>query len=226
MISHYEMILRILVGAFLGGAIGFERDRHRRQAGLRDHFLVGLASATFMVVSAQFHFFQHYNGAQGVGTDPSRIAASVVTGIGFLAGGAILKTGITVQGLTTAAGLWMVAAIGLCSGAGMFWEAGTVTVMGLTALTLFRIFQEKSNDLPRRQVTVTVGDPQVVIPELYTRLVKAGVSVSEFDYEQSIETNSARVCFETDIPIKLGLPAFMHMLARLPGVLAVKVNKL
>jgi len=226
MISHYEMILRIFVGAFLGGAIGFERDRHRRQAGLRDHFLVGLASATFMVVSAHFHFFQHYSGVQGIGTDPSRIAASVVTGIGFLAGGAILKTGITVQGLTTAAGLWMVAAIGLCSGAGMYLEAVAVTVMGLAALTLFRIFQEKSEDLPRRKVTVTVADPQVVVPELYAKLKKAGVFTSEFDYEQSMETNTARVTFETDIPIQLGLTAFMHLLAKLPGVQSVRVSKI
>ena len=226
MISHFEMILRLAVGAFLGGAIGFERDRHRRQAGLRDHFLVGLASATFMVVSAHFHFFQHYAGVTGIGTDPSRIAASVVTGIGFLAGGAILKNGLTVQGLTTAAGLWLVAAIGLCAGAGMYPEAVAVTVMGLAALTLFRIFQEKSANLARRKVTVTLTEPRDVIPALYAKLAEAGMAPSDFDFEQTAESIHARISFEADIPIRLGLPAFMELLARFPGVEGVKVVRI
>ena len=92
-ITHVDMILRIAIGAALGGTIGLERDRHGRQAGLRTHLIVAMASATFMVVSAHFQFFQNYGNVPGLSTDPSRIAASVVTGIGFLAGGAILKTG-------------------------------------------------------------------------------------------------------------------------------------
>lgn len=76
-ISHPEMIMRIAVGAVLGGAIGMERDCHGRQAGLRTHFLVALASATFMVVSAHFHFFQNYGAGAGITADPSRIAVPV-----------------------------------------------------------------------------------------------------------------------------------------------------
>src|SRR5262245_16883091 len=120
MISHLEMITRIAVGSSLGGVIGFERDLHGRQVGLRTHLIVAMASATFMVVSNHFVGFQNYD--HPVEADVSRIAASVVSGIGFLAGGAILKTGATIQGLTTAAGLWLVTAIGLATGGGMYVE--------------------------------------------------------------------------------------------------------
>jgi uncharacterized membrane protein YhiD involved in acid resistance len=106
-----ELVLRIAVGTALGGVIGYERDIHGRPAGLRTHAVVALASATFMVVSTHMVYFQHYKAGDLVEVDGSRIAASVVSGIGFLAGGAILRNGATVQGLTTAAGLWLVAAI-------------------------------------------------------------------------------------------------------------------
>jgi hypothetical protein len=139
--------------AFLGGVIGFERDIHRRQAGLRTHLIVAMASATFMVVSAHFVFFQRYVPGNLVAVDSSRIAASVVAGVGFLGGGSILRTGATVQGLTTAAGLWLVAAIGLCAGSGMYPESVFVTVLGLLALTVLRVFEDKK--VLRRRVVLT-----------------------------------------------------------------------
>ena len=84
---HLELLVRILVGTVLGGAIGYERDLHGRPAGLRTHAIVALASATFMVVSTRFVYFQHYAKDDLVAIDPSRIAASVVSGIGFLGAG-------------------------------------------------------------------------------------------------------------------------------------------
>jgi len=84
-----ELIVRILVGTALGGIIGYERDIHRRPVGLRTHLIVAMAAATFMVISSQLVYFQHYGKEDLVEVDASRIAASVVSGIGFLAGGAI-----------------------------------------------------------------------------------------------------------------------------------------
>ena len=108
-----ELLIRLVVGTVLGGVIGYERDVHGRPAGLRTHLLVGLASTTFMIVSTHFVYFQHYAKNDLVTVDTSRIAASVVTGIGFLGAGTILRTGIDVKGLTTAASIWAVAAIGM-----------------------------------------------------------------------------------------------------------------
>jgi len=97
----------VVGGTVLGAIIGYERDVHGRPAGLRTHLIVALASTTFMLISTHFVYFQRYAKEDLVAVDTSRIAASVVTGVGCLGGGAILRTGINVQGLTTAAGLWL-----------------------------------------------------------------------------------------------------------------------
>src|SRR5439155_7934576 len=102
-----ELLLRMGAGMVFGGLIGYERERTGHPAGLRTHLIVSLASATFMVVSTQFVYFQSYGKDDLIAVDTSRIAASVVSGVGFLGAGAILRTGISIQGLTTAASLWL-----------------------------------------------------------------------------------------------------------------------
>jgi putative Mg2+ transporter-C (MgtC) family protein len=173
-----QLVLRIIVGTFLGGVIGYERDIHGRPAGLRTHALVALASSTFMVVSTHMVYFQDYHHGDLVEVDSSRIAASVVSGIGFLAGGAILRTGISVQGLTTAAGLWLVAAIGLCAGGGMFVESVATTVVGIVVLTMLRRFEDKDDRVRRRlHLTLTEGATQTeaLIEKLRERDVLASL---------------------------------------------------
>ncbi|NLN06375.1 MAG: MgtC/SapB family protein, partial [Firmicutes bacterium] len=103
-----ELILRLFVSVLLGGLVGLERERHNRPAGLRTHILVCLGSALIMIVS-----FAGFSGTFGFSGDPARIAAQVVSGIGFLGAGTILRQGGFVRGLTTAASLWVVAAVGL-----------------------------------------------------------------------------------------------------------------
>jgi len=123
----------------LGALIGFERELRDREAGVRTHLLVSLGSALFTIVSAYgFHEFL-VNGGNVVRADPSRIAAQIVTGIGFLGAGAIIREGLSVRGLTTAATLWVVAAIGMGCGAGYYWPAAAATVLTLVALWPLRI---------------------------------------------------------------------------------------
>jgi putative Mg2+ transporter-C (MgtC) family protein len=152
---HVELLLRILVATGLGAVIGLERQIHGRPAGLRTHMLVGLASSTFMVVSTHFVYFQHYQKEDLVTIDTSRIAASVVAGTGFLVGGAIRRTGLTVQGLTTGAGVWLVSSIGLAAGGGMYPESVGATVIGLGALSVMRRFERKDDAAVRRRLAVT-----------------------------------------------------------------------
>jgi putative Mg2+ transporter-C (MgtC) family protein len=166
---NVELVVRILVGTALGGVIGYERDIHGRPAGLRTHAIVALASATFMVVSTHLAYFQGYHAGDFTEVDGSRIAASVVSGIGFLAGGAILRTGFTVQGLTTAAGLWLVASIGLCAGGGMYVESVAATVIGVAALTILRRFEDK-DDRIRRRLLLTLTDSAVATDALVAKL--------------------------------------------------------
>jgi putative Mg2+ transporter-C (MgtC) family protein len=132
-----EIAVRLVIAAALSGLIGLEREWRERAAGLRTHMLVGVGSALFTLVSAYgFNDFL-VGGSNVVRADPSRIAAQIVTGIGFLGAGAILRQGLTIRGLTTAAGLWVVAAIGMAVGAGYYGGAliGTgVVLFGLGPL--------------------------------------------------------------------------------------------
>jgi len=111
--QQLDISIRLVVAAVLGAAIGFEREIHLHPAGMRTHLLVALGSAAFSVLSIFF-----FTSPNGVPTDPSRIAAQIVSGIGFLGAGAIIKYGTSVRGLTTAASLWATAAVGMAAGAG------------------------------------------------------------------------------------------------------------
>jgi putative Mg2+ transporter-C (MgtC) family protein len=127
--------LRLLLAAVLGAAVGLEREIHDHPAGMRTHLLVSLGSAGFTVLSiAAF---------PSPGSDPARVAAQIVTGIGFLGAGAILKQGVTITGLTTAASLWVVAAIGMAAGAGAWVTALTITVIAVVSLWPLRLITER-----------------------------------------------------------------------------------
>ena len=123
--SDLELLGRLLLAAVLGGAIGAERELNDQAAGLRTHMLLTIGACLFTVISA-------YGFRRGVGTDPSRLAAQIVTGIGFLGGGAIVRHGLTVKGLTTAASIWATASVGVAVGAGdyVLGVGGAALVVG------------------------------------------------------------------------------------------------
>lgn len=143
----WEFALRLVIAGVLGGVIGWDREYRAKEAGLRTHFLVSLGSALIMIVSQ--HAFADVIGKSGIGLDPSRVAAQVVSGIGFIGAGTILINKQFVRGLTTAAGLWATAGIGLSIGGGMYWVgvcATLLTLVGLEFLTLvFRNVGEHSS---------------------------------------------------------------------------------
>ncbi len=167
-----EMILRLCLAALLGGLVGMERGSGDRPAGLRTHILVCTGSTLIMLVSAY--------GLQnsGVGYDGSRIAAQVVSGIGFLGAGTILHEGLTVRGLTTAASLWMVAAIGLAIGAGMLAVSVFATVIMLITLVTFHQFEKRfgvSGKVERRYIRVVVKKNQDGVTQVLDYLQKHNV---------------------------------------------------
>src|SRR5690348_11877594 len=127
-----EALLRLALAGVLGGLIGLEREVREREAGLRTHLLVAVGAALFTIAGAY-----GFDSARAI--DPTRVAAQVVTGIGFLGAGAIIRQGFSVRGLTTAATLWVVAAVGLASGAGYYSGAVITTAVVLVALWPLRI---------------------------------------------------------------------------------------
>lgn len=220
---HADLLLRILVGTVLGAVIGYERRMHGRPAGLRTHLIVALASSTFMVVSTHFVYFQAYAKGDLVAVDPSRIAASVVTGVGFLGGGAILRTGVNVQGLTTAAGLWLVAAIGLSAGAGMYVVSVFATVLGVVALTLLRRLEHKDDGHLVRRVSLTLGSEAPPISTILAALRKREMIVNAAPYEKRIDGASMEVTFQTRIPAESS-DQLVEVLESQPGVRRVRVD--
>ena len=137
--EDFVLLGRLLLAAVLGGAIGAERELNDQAAGLRTHMLLTIGACLFTLISA-------YGFGSGIGTDPSRLAAQIVTGIGFLGGGAIVRHGLTVKGLTTAASIWATASVGVAVGAGSYvlGIGGAVLVVG----TLFGL-RRVSNVLQR-----------------------------------------------------------------------------
>jgi putative Mg2+ transporter-C (MgtC) family protein len=143
-----DAFFRLAAATALGGVIGLERELDEKAAGLRTHMLVSLGSALFTMVGAYgFHDFLVGGGAI-VRADPSRIAAQIVTGIGFLGAGVIFRQGFTIRGLTTAASLWVVAAVGMAAGAG-FWKGAVIgTAVGIASLRPLEWLKEKA--IPQR----------------------------------------------------------------------------
>jgi putative Mg2+ transporter-C (MgtC) family protein len=169
MSEDFELLGRLLLAAVLGGAIGAERELNDQAAGLRTHMLLTIGACLFTLVSA-------YGFGGGLGTDPSRLAAQIVTGIGFLGGGAIVRQGLTVKGLTTAASIWATASVGVAIGAGSYvlGIGGTLLVVG----TLFGL-RRLSNLLQRWGVsreeyvlsTTTEFDAQRVVDAIRSERV-------------------------------------------------------
>ena len=137
-INDLDIIIRLCLGFIAGGIIGFERSSRRQVAGLRTHILISLGATSLMLLSIWLP--QQYGLARG---DPGRIAAQVVSGMGFLGAGAIIRLGNNVRGLTTAASLWLVAAIGLIIGAGMYLAALAIIILSLVALVLMNRVEKK-----------------------------------------------------------------------------------
>jgi putative Mg2+ transporter-C (MgtC) family protein len=210
-----EVLLRLFVAAALGGAIGLERELRERQAGLRTHLVVSLGSALFTLVSA--YGFANF----GVRVDPTRIAAQIVTGIGFLGAGAIIRQGLSVRGLTTAATLWLVAAIGMAAGAG-YWEGaliatlGAIITLGPLRVVAYRFLVRFRPALQRLLIEIPAGGSPVPIIEAVER---QGGHVVSLEVAQEGDRRSIAV----DLQLAEGsAPAVVAGVAEIDGVLEVR----
>jgi len=217
-----EALLRLSLAAVLGGMIGFERELREREAGLRTHLLVSLGSALFTIVSA--YGFRDFltSGAVVVRTDPTRIAAQIVTGIGFLGAGAIIRQGFSVRGLTTAATLWVVAAVGLACGAGYYSAAALSTALVLLALyplriIAYRILIRFRPEDGRLLVELPLGQsPGVVIDELE----RLGARIASLEVTQ--EGDRRRLEVDVALPRDLHVPNIVSRIAEVENVAGVR----
>ena len=217
-----ESLLRLALAATLGGLIGVERELREREAGLRTHLLVAVGSALFTIVGAYgFHDFLS-SGQSVVRADPTRIAAQIVTGIGFLGAGAIIRQGLSVRGLTTAATLWVVAAVGLASGAGYYSAAVITTGLVLIALyplriVAYRILRRFRAEDGRLLVELPAGTPP---GQLLDEIERSGARVTALELSQ--EGDRRRLELDLALPRELPAPRLVARLADVPNVADVR----
>ncbi len=221
-LENPELFWRLLLAAALGGLVGFERERHNRPAGLRTHILVCLGSTLVMIVSVV-----GFAGELGARGDQARIAAQVVSGIGFLGAGTIMRQGSAIRGLTTAASLWVVAAIGLAVGIGLYVPA--VFATGLVLGSLFflsgveklaargrygKTLQLRAVDQPGLlgKISALLGNHGVSI---------TGVALSETMYLEAYKAETVAIELQVRVPADFNAGRLMEELLRLPGLLEV-----
>ena len=221
-LSWPEALLRVVIAAVLGGAVGFERELRDREAGFRTHMLVSIGSALFTIVSA--YAFREFLVAGGsvVRADPTRIAAQIVTGIGFLGAGAIIRQGLSVRGLTTAATLWVVAAVGLAAGAGYYSAAVFTTALVLIALYPLRIIAYRLTSRFREETSTLVAQlPSGASPgPLIDEVERVGARVQSV--EISHEADRRSVLLDVTLPPRLDAPRVIAAIGELDDVLEVR----
>jgi putative Mg2+ transporter-C (MgtC) family protein len=174
-VSPRELLLRLGTAAVLGSLIGLERQRLDKAAGLRTHMLVSVGSALVMIVSASG--FEDVLQPGRVALDPSRIAAQVVSGIGFLGAGLILRRNQTVHGLTTAASVWAVAAVGLAAGGGLYLAATAATVLILVILAAIRPLEDRLFGRGARRTLSLITDTKLPVTDVEARVRDTGLDV-------------------------------------------------
>jgi putative Mg2+ transporter-C (MgtC) family protein len=223
-----DIVLRILLAFALGGAVGLERQLRDQAAGFRTHILVSLGAATFAMASVfGFESFITVTAASNVRVDPAGIAGGVVTGIGFLGAGAIIRHGISVRGLTTAASLWAVAAVGLASGLGLYVLAAisaAATLLGLFVLHFFeaRVLDRRLRGLAYLEVRFAHRAP-APLNGLLESLDQHQVVVKRLTME-SEDTEGALVHLKLQLPSGMRPSDVVRVVDALEGVEAVSLN--
>ncbi len=218
----WEGLLRLVVAALLAGVIGVERELREQEAGLRTHMLVCVGATMFMLVGVYGWSDYDLGNDIGVVVDPSRVASYVVSGIGFLGAGAIIRHGINVRGLTTAASLWVVAAIGVSVGAGMYAFAVATTALVILALwplsQVKRLLAGKGDESRRLAVTL---DPATSIVSVLAAIEESGYVMESLEIGEEEDTRRLDVVIKTAGDASLA--DLLDGLAELEGVRSATV---
>lgn len=217
--NEADMILRIILSCVLGGLIGLERESLNKSAGFRTHILVCVGSALVMIVSMEMYTMYHSK----IALDPGRIAAQVVSGIGFLGAGTIMREGATVKGLTTAATLWVVAGVGLAVGAGLYFPALVATgVIFLTLIYLGKVEKLMTGHTHVSVLVVTAENRPGQLGRVGAFLGEMEILILNIQMKQMKDDH--KVMFEIDIktPDHINMNEVLYQLSDIPGVYQVE----
>ncbi|SNR97021.1 putative Mg2+ transporter-C (MgtC) family protein [Anaerovirgula multivorans] len=222
MITNTDLLLRLLLAGVLGGIIGFEREVNNRPAGFRTHILVTVGSCLIMILS--IYGFIGF-GPEGRGGEPARLAAQVVSGIGFLGAGTIMREGTNVKGLTTAASLWISGGIGLAVGAGFFIGALITTAIALFSLASLGLLEKRIGKLRRySEVKIKgigrpgfIGDIGTVFGRFHIN-IKNIIVENDFTQEEDEYEYNMQITFFVKTPSKLNRLEVYNDLKRIEGI--------
>lgn len=216
-IPFNEILLRIGLSLVLGGVIGFERERDNQPAGLRTHMILVIGACLAMILSINMGVIS--------GNDPARIAAQVISGIGFLGAGAILRYGFNVKGLTTATTLWTMAIVGLVLGAGYYWVAIISTVLMLIVLAVLdQIVKNHVRVNVVRNIVVDLHDRKSVIREVRKTIQSLADKVMAYSIQKSVKNKHLRLEVTARFKNREKLEDLVEELSEIDGVRALKIE--
>ncbi len=219
MLNEWVIVFRLVLSAILSGVIGFEREFHGRAAGFRTHILLSVGSALIMLTS--IHIFDVYSGR--VPIDPARLAAGVVTGIGFMGAGTIMRYKASVRGLTTATSLWVVAGIGLAVGSGLYFGAIATTLIAMIALMFFSKLEHvmiRKNWY--KTIIIETQDGLEQLKKIRESLSEYGSEINDLEADRSKDGTHIILKFGLKLTSNLHNAQLIESIARLEGVKSVK----
>ncbi len=217
--QHGEILLRLLLAAFLGALVGFEREVHGRPAGIRTYLILCLGSALIMVLSQYLSYGMVEKLPQdALRVDPGRIAAQAITGIGFLGAGVILRYKDTIRGLTTAACVWVVCAIGLAIGAGFYLYGSVVAGMTVVSLVGVKFFEQHLKKDRYQEMTVVSQDLAGQFSHIQDIIAKHAFEVINFGLSKNLEKREVTVNFLLRVRTSHPNRQVLQEVFELPGV--------
>ncbi len=212
-----DMLLRMGLSLILGGIIGFERERDSQPAGLRTHMILVVGACLTMMLSI--------NIADQAGTDPSRMAAQVVSGIGFLGAGAILRYGYNVKGLTTATTLWTMAIVGMSVGMGYYLVATITTIVIIAVLSVLEVLEKKFVRINViRNIVVDVHDRKGVIREVRKSIGQIADQLLDFSVQKSVKNKHLRIEIAARFNRSEKVENMVEQISAIDGVRALKIE--
>jgi len=222
MIDERDIIIRILVGALLGAAVGLERELNDQPAGLRTHIILVVGATLAMVLSVNLGYLF---ARPGLPADPARLAAQVISGIGFLGAGAILRFGYNVKGLTTATSLWTMAIVGLAVGAGYYLVGLITTSIMLVVLVFLHIFKNRFvNTSATRYLSIEIDFSKGVVRSLRKIIHNLSESVSSFTIQRSVKNKRVRIQAVARFARDQDLEGLIDTISDVEGVRHIKIE--
>ncbi|MBE3577475.1 MAG: MgtC/SapB family protein [Limnochordales bacterium] len=221
-ITITEIVLRLVFAMLLGGLIGLERELHGRAAGFRTHILMAVGSALIMELSM---YAFPLDPARGLVRDPARLAAQVVSGVGFIGAGTVLREGASIRGLTTAASLWVVSGIGLAVGAGFYIAGLTTAMLVITTLLLLRPLEHRFLT-PRSQfVSIVIADHPGQLAAVTRLIAERNINVRTIQMSEGPEADRVTVDMTLQIPPGVDRLQLIADLQALPGVFSASYGQ-